>query len=370
MSFDPVSGGGTVERTFQLSRSLTSKGHECTILTTDVGLTHERKKSLPGVKIIALPCMNKRFYVPRVTFSKLKQIVNNADVIHIMGHWTLLNIMVARIANHLNIPYVVCPAGALPIYGRSKILKSIYNFLGGRKLICEAKRLIAISPDEFHHFVSYGYFGDSVIIPNGIEPDDYQVEHDIDFKSKYDLSDKPFVLFLGRLNHIKGPDLLLEAFINCCTQLYDYHIVFAGPDEGLRKELEDRASDAGIKDRVHFVGFVGGDLKTAALHAADLLVIPSRQEAMSIVVLEAGVTTTPVLITNKCGFDSVSDVDGGLVVDDTIGAIAEGLTVILDSPEKLDSMGKKLHNYIVDNYLWDKIGDQHIQLYEEVLLQN
>lgn len=59
---DPITGGGTAERTYQLSKALVEAGAECTILTTDIGLSPERIKSLGKVEVVALPCISRRFF--------------------------------------------------------------------------------------------------------------------------------------------------------------------------------------------------------------------------------------------------------------------------------------------------------------------
>ena len=128
MSLDAVTGGGTAERAFQVSRALVRAGAECTILTTDVGIEPLRLQSLNGVEVVSLPCLMKRFYIPAVSFRRIMSIVSESDVIELMNHWTLLNALVYKAARRLNKPYIVCPAGALPIFGRSKLLKKLYNF--------------------------------------------------------------------------------------------------------------------------------------------------------------------------------------------------------------------------------------------------
>ena len=75
MSLDPVNGGGGVERTFQMSRAFVKAGMECTVLTTDLGLTKERLKDLEGINVIALPCLNKRFYLPKFSYKSIKKII-------------------------------------------------------------------------------------------------------------------------------------------------------------------------------------------------------------------------------------------------------------------------------------------------------
>ncbi len=160
MSIDPVRGGGTAERTLQMSLYLARKGIECSILTTDIGLNDEYIKNIEraGVKIYALPTINERFYLPTYGCSKtIANIVQQADIIHIMNHWTILNVLVIYCyTKKLNKPYVICPAGALNIYGRSKTIKMVYNWLTGRKIVKNADGQIAITPDEINQFISYG----------------------------------------------------------------------------------------------------------------------------------------------------------------------------------------------------------------------
>jgi glycosyltransferase involved in cell wall biosynthesis len=91
----------------------------------------------------------------------------------------------------------------------------------------------------------------------------------------------------------------------------------------------------GIIDRVHYIGFISDEAKSQAYHAADLLVIPSRKEAMSIVVLEAGITGTPVLLTDQCGLSEVESIEGGKVVTASVEGLQSGLIALLTDNAKL-----------------------------------
>ena len=368
MSLDPATGGGTAERTIQISRSLVKAGIECTVLTTDLGLNAERIKALDGVNVIALPCLLKRFYISRFSYSEIKKIVEVADIVHLMGHWTFINALVYFIAHRLNKPYVVCPAGALPIYGRSKFIKKLYNCAIGKKIIRNANGHIAIAVNEIAQFQDYWVDVNKIsIIPNGINVEDFQAIYVEDFRKKYGLGDNPFVMFMGRLNSIKGPDLLLRAFCNVKDKFSNYHLVFVGPDGGMLSELKDMVVEFSASDRVHFLGYLGGADKSQAYHAADLLVIPSRQEAMSIVVLEAGITGTPVLLTDQCGFDEVDNIGGGQVVAASVGGLQKGLIEILRDPAQLKSMGTNLKKYVYEHFTWDSVINKYLKLYRRIL---
>lgn len=365
---DPVTGGGTAERTFQMSRYLVKHRIRCTLLTTSYRLTEDRQNELEGVDLVALPCIIPRYFIPKLHLRKIQKAVESADIIHLMGHWTFINALVYSIAHRLNKPYVVCPAGALPIYGRSRIIKKIYNYVIGNRIIHNANGHIAIAVNEINQFQAYGVgAGKIFIIPNGINAEDFQATDAAGFRKKYGLGNNSFIMFMGRLNSIKGPDLLLRAFCNVKDKLQDFHLVFVGPDGGMLSELKEMAVRLGGSGRVHFTGYIGGGEKSQAYHAADLLVIPSRQEAMSIVVLEAGIVGTPVLLTDQCSFDEVERIGGGMVVPASVDGLKKGLLGILKNPDKLTAMGGNLKKYVIASYTWDSVISKYLKLYHQIL---
>lgn len=366
---DPVFGGGTAERTYQMSKALARAGIDCVILTSDVGLSDERVASLEGVKVIALHCLVKRFFIMRFSWTELKELVASADVVHLMGHWRMLNFLVYFLARRVGTPYVICPAGELSLFGRSRWIKKLFNVAVGNRLVREASGYIAVTPDEIPVYESYGINAESVtVIPNGINEADFLYSDDAAFSQKIGLGDKPFILFMGRLNPIKGPDLLLEAFFAVADHFPAYHLVFAGPDGGLLNDLLHMTKARGMGNRVHFIGYVAGNDKANAYREAEFLVIPSRQEAMSIVVLEAGVSGTPVLLTDRCGFNEVDTVGGGRVVQATVSELATGLADMMNKQANLVEMGNRLKCFVKDNYTWELICQRYLALYSQVAL--
>lgn len=368
MTLDPVTGGGTAERTFQMSCFLAKSGVECTVLSTDLGWSPARARAFAGVEVITLPCLWKRFYLPKAAFKRIRDAVVRADVVHLMGHWTFLNALVYLFARRFRKPYVVCSAGALPIYGRSKVLKRLYNFLIGKKIVRQADRCIAVTKNERAHFEMYGVDADRItVIPNGIDPEEYVARDDAAFREQYRLGAQPFILFVGRLNRIKGPDLLLKAFCELGQEFVHYHLVFAGPDEDMRRELQLLASTCSMESRVHFIGHVGGDDKARAYHAADLVVVPSRQEAMSIVVLEAGITGRPLLVTDQCGFDEIARINAGRVVPASAEGLKLGLRAMLEDQDGLKVMGRNLQQFVRERFDWKAIVNEYLALYQKIL---
>lgn len=366
-TLDPIAGGGTAERTYHLSRHLALAGFPCSVLTLDLGLTEERIAALAPAQVTALHCISPRFFLFRLPDARIGRLVAQADVIHVMGHWTVLNALVCNEARRQGKPYVVCPAGALPIFGRSRWLKRTYNRMAGIKSIQHASAWVAIAENEFEHFFAYGIPGNRVtLIPNGIDPAEFTSSNDRAFRTKFALPEGVFILFMGRLNLIKGPDLLLEAFAHVHRKFPDVRLVFAGPDGGLLERLRSSVKTFALADKVHFIGPVSGEDKSNAYHSAGLLVIPSRQEAMSIVVLEGGICGTPALMTDRCGFNEIAQTGGGVVVPATAEGLSKGLERLLEAPEQLVEMGKKLRRFASERFVWSTIIAEYLRLFEKV----
>lgn len=368
-TLDPVNGGGSAERTLQLSRFFADSGADCTVLSLDTGVTDDVRKKAGGARMVTLPCRVERYFVPSLSWHALSELVLSVDVIQLMNHWTVLNAMVFHYARLHRKPYVVCPAGAIPIFGRSRILKGFYDMVVGKRVIRGADACVAISPKEIDDMEIYGVPVEKIsVIPNGIDPGEYIHQDNRGFRRRFGLPDAPFILFMGRLNRIKGPDLLLDAFTRVVRATgISHHLVFAGPDSGMLHQLQTASVKEGMEERIHFLGHVGSEDKSQAYHAADLLVIPSRQEAMSIVVLESGIAGTPVLLTDQCGFDDVAAVKGGMVVAASVSGLQEGLMAMTGDPGLLRTMGKNLETYVRENFLWEHRVKQYLDLFEKII---
>jgi glycosyltransferase involved in cell wall biosynthesis len=363
-------GGGNAERTVQLSRALANSGTACTVLTLDIGDPLAQTGQLAGARLVVVPCLNRRFQIPWPAWRIVRELVEQADVIHLMGYWSLLGVMVQTAARKAGVPYVICPAGALPLFGRSRWIKRLFNWIFGRRLIGGASGLIAVTRAELPDFGAYGVARDRVaVIPNGVVETDFESDEADGAQWARGIPSGRFVLFMGRLNPIKGPDLLLEAFGRVAAQFSDVRLVYAGPDEGMRSMLERRSLALGIGDRVHFAGFVSGRAKAAAYRAACLLVVPSRLEAMSIVAVEGGICGTPVLMTDQCGLDDLAEINPGLIVPASIDGLTVGLRFALESPRQLADWGGQWRSMVRQRFLWRDIAQQFRALLEQVTKQ-
>ncbi len=346
-----------------MAAHLLRAGHDVRLLLTDKWFEHgqvPRGYPFPRERMTVLPLLNDRYDLPLLRFPAIEKVVRDADVLHLLGHLSPLAAAVCAAARRQRKPWVVCTAGVLPFRGRSLRLKRLVQSLWGRRALREASRLIAITPDEQALLQPFASSPDRVVVvPNAI--DDPCPAHPAPFESS------PYILFLGGFHPTKGADLLVEAFARVArTELSGHLLVMAGAYDFNRQAIELLAERLGIHDRIRFAGWLAGDSKEAALAGASFVVIPSRLDAMTIVVLEAGRAGRPVLLTAGCGFPDVAVQGGGHLVEASADALAEGLRAMADARERWPEMGENMRR-IAQRYSWPAITERYAQLFREVL---
>ncbi len=220
-----------------------------------------------------------------------------------------------------------------------------------------ADRITAISSALIERAGSFGRT-DVMLIPNGI--DLVAIREACRFHTK----DSGLVLFVGRLESMKGVDILLRAFAQAVTGLSpDIHLRIVG-DGSLKADLKKLAVELGIDHRVVFAGKVSPKAVLDEFAKAEISCGLSRSEALGNVFLEAQAAGCAVLATRTGGIpDIVKDgVSGVLVSVDDVSAAAGALKNLLqDVPlrARLARDGKKF----AEAYDWQSISAEYGKVY-------
>lgn len=131
-------------------------------------------------------------------------------------------------------------------------------------------------------------------------------------RRRHGLSDRPTVLFAGRLIPKKRAGLLVKAFGQACDEVDAQLVVVGDGDE--REMVEQLVSRLDLAQRVHFAGFVQPGDMPMWYALADLFVLPSS-ETWGVVVLEALASGLPVIVTDEVGCHP------DVVVDQVVGDV-------------------------------------------------
>ena len=89
---------------------------------------------------------------------------------------------------------------------------------------------------------------------------------------------------------------------------------------------------------------------------------------MSIVAIEAGITGTPVVLTDQCGFDEVEQVRGGLVVEASVEGVQRGVQFVVEHSSELKGMGERLKQFSLERYSWLSVVKMYNQAYEKIIV--
>ena len=350
---EPEKGAGTAERTRHLATHLAALDCKCAVIAM-AGTTWQSEFNAADVSVLLTGSLGRRFPIPLLRFFKIWRLVCWADVVHIMGYWYLLAPIVCILANLARKPFVLCPAGELTPEFRGALWKRVYYELLGRSMISRAASVIATTARERDEIMQTERVAASrmVISPNGIAPVQSLGS------CKITLPIKPFILFVGRLTAIKGPDLLIRAFAQVSGSESGLQLVMAGPDHGMRGTLQTMIQSLGVQGRVALLGFVDETTRNHLYKNAAFLVIPSRSEVMSMVALEAAALGIPVLLTDRCGFNEVEEVGGGFVVSADVAGLAGGLTKMISATRNGAPMGERLRAFVLAQYAWPRIAGQ------------
>lgn len=301
----------------------------------------------------------------------LDPIVRQHNLVHLHGVWDRILLEAARLARAAGVPHVVTPHGMLDPWSleQSRWKKRIALAMGYRALLNRAAFIHWLNRDEAALARPLGLSPPGVVIGNGIFPEEYSnLPQRGAFRSRHAaIGDAPYALFMARLHHKKGLDVLAEAMRRAAALRPDLHLVVAGPDDGARDDFQRRVTEAGLSARVHLVGPLYGRDKLAALVDAAMFVLPSRQEGFSIAITEAMACALPVVVSDACHFPEVAEEKCGHVVPLDAGATADRMVVLLNGPVEAAAMGQRGRALVLDRFTWPQVARQMSDAYRRTL---
>jgi len=229
-----------------------------------------------------------------------------------------------------------------------------------RKVLQRCDRITALSQALKRATAAIGIQPDKIqIIPNGVDTARFTpppVNED-----REDL-----ILYVGSFIERKGVKYLLLAMPEVFRSLPQYRLVLAG--EGPQYlPLRQLAKDLGIVERVTFLGFQPQNQIRTWMQRAKLLVLPSLEEALGVVLLEALACGTPIVASRVDGIKEVVTSDVGMLVPpaDPV-ALSGAIQSILENPQQWADMSHHARGRAVMYYDWDRIASQYIALYQSM----
>jgi D-inositol-3-phosphate glycosyltransferase len=247
------------------------------------------------------------------------------------------------------------------------------------ELAQQADALIASTEDESRELVG-GYGADPsrvFVVAPGVDlvtfrPIDRRVA-----RAEIGAGAGPLLLFVGRLERLKGVDIAIRALAELRRRRRDdLRLLVLGEDarsaasggESEKERLKQIAADAGVRDSVEFVGSVAHHELPFFYAAADACLMPSYNESFGLVGLEAQACGCPVVGSGVSGIRSVirDQVTGYIVEGHDPSAYADRVERLLDDPELARQMGRR-GQLLAQRFSWNRTADRTIDLFAGVV---
>ena len=293
------------------------------------------------------------------------------DLYH--SHYWLSGEVVSRLNQHVRLPHIASfhTLGEAKIRARAEENESIVRIRSERDTLHRADRIVAVSEHERGNMIDfYEAPGDRIqVIPCGVDMDVFKPMPRDEARRELGLGDENVLLYVGRVQPLKGPELLLESVARLDLNEGLKVLIVGGDVTGDEEVTKVRrlAEELGIDHLVSFEGTVPHRRLVHYYNAADLCVVPSFYESFGLVAAEAMACGTPVVATAVGGLpETVKDgLNGSLVRDRNPEVLAEKISLLLNDVRLRGLLASRARESVAA-LDWPTVAGRVAGLYESV----
>lgn len=367
----------------RLAAGLAARGHDVTVIAPALHARME-ERTLEGVRVIGarsypLLSYGYRYAPPFFLRGVLAPLIDQfrPDIGHFSSHFSpntvVLPLLRAREiptvgSNHFLpdnlLPYLHLPSAFLPP------MRSLF-WRPWRRIYEQFDAVTAPSRTAVDLMRPHARMRRLEVISNGI--DTRRFRPDIDptpLRERLGLpSDRPLLLFVGRLDREKHVSVLLHAMARLPQSVPGQLLIAGrGSDE---PHLFALAEELHLHGRVRFLGFVADDDLPSLYALSTAFIIASVAELQSIATLEAMATGKPVIAAASLALpELVHDGENGyLFPPDDAAALAERIALLLADPARLRSMGEHAST-MAQSHSLERTLDRFEELYKELIVSS
>ena len=353
----PGSGdsGGMNVYVRELVSALAQAGVDCTTYTrADRQGLPDVVQVEPGHRVVHVPA--GRFDLPKEQLPGVldefgDRVVEHlrgdfpADVLH-ANYW-LSGVVAHRVKHELDIPFVSTFHTLAKVKAEGGDLEPLWRERAEHEIInCADTICVSCSEEERQFRRLYGDpRGRIEIVAPGVEHAFFAPGDRRGAREALELPvDVPVLLFVGRIQPLKGPDVAVRAL--AALDRRDALLIIAGGASGADGDdevdrLQQLVDELGLTDQVRFVPPQPHHILSTYYRASDVVLVPSRSESFGLVALEASACGIPVVASGVGGLLTLVDVgvNGFLVPDRDPAAFARHIAAILDDPALAARLG-------------------------------
>jgi D-inositol-3-phosphate glycosyltransferase len=368
----------------ELSRALAAQGHAVDVFTRKTGPGQpEVIIDRPGLRIINLTAGPERpvpkselpSYLSAFIWELLKFAAREAqpyDLIH--SHYWLSGRVGRVLRSRWGVPHVTMFHTLAEVKNRARIgeREPDERIRSERLIISEADQIIVASGHEQQQLLRFYEALDEqiAVVPCGVDLDQFRPLPKPVAREAVGVRGKHVLLFVGRLEPLKGIDILLRAAAGL-DERDDVEVIVAGGlsdgHPGEPERLRAVAAESGLGDRVRFIGPQSQERLVLLYNAADITVVPSYYESFGLVAVESMACGTPVVASRVGGLTStVRDGETGYLIPWRCPeAFLERIELLLGN-ETLRSHFGEAARRSVERFRWAAVADQIAAVYRSL----
>lgn len=296
-----------------------------------------------------------------------KMKFSNASIFHGHALWSLSLHQMSAMARKLRKPYLISIHGMLEPWSmqQSVLKKKLAMALYQHKDLKSATCLHATALSEAESIRNLGYKNPIAVIPNGIDMSNYPMK-----EKEMAKFGKKKMLFLSRVHHKKGIEILIEAWSLLHPSLknnWEVEIAGNGEKEYIAS-LQNKIQLSGLANEIKITGAHFGEEKIKTYHSADVFVLPTYSENFGMVVAEALSCGIPVITTKGTPWKDLEDYNAGSWIDIGVEPLKKTLEVYLQKDNsELERMGRNGRKLVEEKYSIASVGEKFVKLYNWIL---
>ncbi|MDJ0734634.1 MAG: glycosyltransferase family 4 protein [Nostocaceae cyanobacterium] len=173
------------------------------------------------------------------------------------------------------------------------------------------------------------------------------------------------LISVGTMDQLyKAPDVLIDAVAECVRAGLNLELVFVG-DGKYRRELEAKAADLGLSERINFLGWLpAGDAVRAELDRADVFILPSHQEGLPRAMIEAMARGLPCIGSTVGGIPELLHPED-MVTPGDVEELASKIAEVVTNPQRIAQMSARNLQKAKD-YRGELLHQRRIKFYRHV----